>query len=573
VAKVPLRRLVRRAPFLAAVLLAFAAPSAGAADPIMPLAEVRPGMHCTGLSVIRGTEISSFDIEILDVIAQEAGMSGPRILVRASGPAVDATGIGAGFSGSPIICDGRNAGAISEALGEYGNDVVLATPIEEVLGDAPAPARGASRSGASVRRDRRLARAARALVGPLTVSGLSTHTRQLLARAAKRAGRTVLAAPAGPAAGYAPVDPKPGSAVAATISTGDVALGGIGTVAYRDGSRVWAFGHPLDALGRRTLFLQDSYVYGVISNPLGLPELGLGSYKLASSAGHVLGTFTNDGLGSVSGVVGTEPPSIPLTVVARGASGGSVVLRSQLADERPFGYGAHLSLVMPLAASQAIERLMRSIAPATVAMCTRFRTGELPRPIGFCNTYFDTISPLADLTHAGGLIDGFDLAPLGIESAEVSLRVRPGVVEDVLVDAEAPRRVRAGERIPIRLVVHRRRGGRRGLSGSLRLARSLRPGKHTLVLEGNSYGGFSEASLVGLMVDILIGVSGAAAPEPRSARELVSAVRQLHRPLGVEARLKRRSLGLVVRSDDVSYAGSVRLKLRVERARRASRRG
>ena len=39
-----------------------------------------PGMHCTGLSVIRGTEISSFDVEILDVIAAEPGLSGPRIL-------------------------------------------------------------------------------------------------------------------------------------------------------------------------------------------------------------------------------------------------------------------------------------------------------------------------------------------------------------------------------------------------------------------------------------------------------------------------------------------------------------
>ena len=85
-------------------------PAARAADPIMPLSEVRQGMHCTGLSVIKGTTISSFDVEILDVIAPEAGLSGPRILIRVSGPAVDETGIGPGFSGSPVMCDGRNAG-------------------------------------------------------------------------------------------------------------------------------------------------------------------------------------------------------------------------------------------------------------------------------------------------------------------------------------------------------------------------------------------------------------------------------------------------------------------------------
>ena len=122
-----------------------AVPAAHAADPIMPLSEVRQGMSCTGLSVIKGTTISSFDVEILDVIAPEAGLSGPRILIRVSGPAVDETGIGPGFSGSPVICDGRNAGAISEGLGEYGNHVALATPIEGMLRTAPRPppARGA----------------------------------------------------------------------------------------------------------------------------------------------------------------------------------------------------------------------------------------------------------------------------------------------------------------------------------------------------------------------------------------------------------------------------------------------
>jgi hypothetical protein len=39
-------------------------PAAQAADPIMPLSEVRQGMRCTGLSVIKGTSISPFDVEV-----------------------------------------------------------------------------------------------------------------------------------------------------------------------------------------------------------------------------------------------------------------------------------------------------------------------------------------------------------------------------------------------------------------------------------------------------------------------------------------------------------------------------
>jgi hypothetical protein len=553
--------LLRRSLFLAAAVLAAAAPAARASDPIMPLAEVHSGMHCTGLSVIRGTEISSFDVEVLDVLAREAGLSGPRILVRASGSAVDTSGIGQGFSGSPILCDGRNAGAISEGIGDYGNHVVLATPIEEILSDRPASARHAGRNP-------RLARAARPLAGPLMVSGLSTRTRLLLTRAARRAGRMVLASPSAPAAGYAPVDLSPGASVAATFSTGDLAIGAVGTVAYRDGDQVWAFGHPLDGLGRRSLFLQDAYVFGVISNPLGLAEAGAVTYKLASSSGHVLGSMTSDTTASVGGILGAEPPSIPLRVVGRRSDGGEVALESRLADERALGYGAGLSLAAPLAAGQALERLMRSLGPISLSMCTRFRVRELRRPIGFCNAYFDVESALAHIADAGSKIDSFDLSPLHIDSAEVSLRAHPGVVEDVLVDADAPRRVRPGERIRVRLVVQRRRGGRRRLSVPLRIPASLRPGVRTLVLSGSS-DTTSDQEIVIELAGALFGISGDRDRdrEPRSARELARAVRCLHRPLGIEARFRHVGGSLVVRSDEISYAGSVQLPLRVGRRR------
>ena len=107
-----------------AALLLPAAPAA-AGDPIMPLSQVRSGMQCTGYSVVRGTDIASFDVEILEVVDGDASGEGPRLLVRVSGPAVDGTGVGPGFSGSPIYCrdeqgTDRNAGAISESLGEYG---------------------------------------------------------------------------------------------------------------------------------------------------------------------------------------------------------------------------------------------------------------------------------------------------------------------------------------------------------------------------------------------------------------------------------------------------------------------
>src|SRR5439155_9655728 len=154
---------------IAAVLAAVLAPAAPAlaGERTMPLSQVHAGMHCTGLSVIHGTDISSFDVEVLDVVDGDPAEDGPRILVEVSGPAVDRTGVGPGFSGSPIYCDDgtgtqRNIGAISESIGEYGGKVVLATPIEAILANSPDAPRGRSdvQAGATSLR-RRAAAAAR----------------------------------------------------------------------------------------------------------------------------------------------------------------------------------------------------------------------------------------------------------------------------------------------------------------------------------------------------------------------------------------------------------------------------
>ena len=546
-------------------MLLLAAPPASAADPILPLAEVRPGMTCTGLSVVRGTAISSFNVEIIDVIAAESGLSGPRLLVRVSGPAVDATGVGPGFSGSPILCDGHNAGAISEAIGEYGNHVVLATPIEEMLREQP-------RAPIAARRDPALLRAARPLAAPLTVSGLSGRGLRLFERAAKRAGASVLAAPAGPMGGFEPAPLVPGAAAAASISTGDLAIGAVGTVSYRDGDRIWAFGHALDGRGRRSLFLTDAYVFSVIQNPLGIAD-GAITYKLASSGGHVQGSITSDGFAAIAGSVGAPPASIPLQVTARDGAGRRVTLRSELADERPLRLGAGIAFVAPLGLSQAVDTVLGAAGPTRLSVCARFHVREQRRPIGYCNPYFGIDAALLDLTTAAELVESYDLSPLHIERVQVNVRARPGVESDVIVGSRAPRRVRRGERITVKLGLQRRNGGRRALSVPVKVPRDLRPGLRTLILTGNGGVPSLEDELVSALFDVFViefGETGGGG-EPHSLRELAGAVRELRNPLGIKARFKKRQPQLVHRSDEVSFEGRELIRLRVTPARQGRR--
>ena len=274
-----------------AALLVPAAP-AFAGDPTMPLWQVSAGMRCTGYSVVQGTTISSFDVDVLDVAGGEA-TAGARILIGVSGPAVDATGIGPGFSGSPIYCpDGagtnRVIGAISESINEYGGKAALATPIDAIIGtpvdvpgrtnataarDAAQGRRGVSRKGLSPRMKAALA-SAKPIVAPMSVSGLTPSVANALTTASAKAGRPVLAVPPGPLGTFPPQTLQPGSAVAVGYSTGDVRTSSVGTVTYVDGDRVWVFGHQLEGVGRRALLLQDAYVFRIVNNPLALGQIG-----------------------------------------------------------------------------------------------------------------------------------------------------------------------------------------------------------------------------------------------------------------------------------------------------------
>lgn len=171
----------------------------------MPLSEVRAGMRCQGASVVRGVAVSTFDVEVIDIIVGDAAARAPYILFRAEGPAIDRTGIGQGFSGSPIRCPGadgtpRIAGAISEGIGEFGGKTALATPIESVLGepvDVPVSAR--SRPDLVAR--------ARPISEPMSFGGLSPRVASAVQSAARRVKRVVYATPAPPPAPRSPPPP------------------------------------------------------------------------------------------------------------------------------------------------------------------------------------------------------------------------------------------------------------------------------------------------------------------------------------------------------------------------------
>ena len=538
-----------RVPLLAAGLFLALASPAVAGDPIMPLAQVHKGMDCKARTVVQGTEIVTFDVEIIDVVAGDPGADSPRILFSASGPAVDRTGLGPGFSGSPIYCrddEGaeRVAGAISESIGEYGGKVALATPIELVIGEPVDPPAGTRSDAAMLRR-------ARTMAAPLSISGLSPKVGRLFARAAARANRVLYAAPARPRAhAVPPQELRPGSAMAVGLASGDISAGAVGTVAYVDDDRVWSFGHPLDGAGRRALFLQDAYVFTVINNPVGIE--GVSTYKLAAP-GHDVGLLSGDGHNAVVGRVGAQPDSFPLKIIATDEdTGRQRVVTVRIADENavdlPTGTSS-LALAGSSAVAQAVSSALGG-APArqTGSMCARITVSERPKPMRFCNRYLTRVGGgdvetglgaavpmVGDFLDAVTRIDEYNFARLHITGVEINAKVRRGLRQAFMLKARAPQTVRRGRRIKVRVQIHEIRGTKRWITIPVRVPRRMPRGERELTLTGtpSDDGGVFEIDLA----DLLFGEEeeGESIDEagPRSVKALAASIARISRYDGV----------------------------------------
>jgi hypothetical protein len=522
-----------------------------AGDPVMPLSEVKAGMHCSARSVVRGTDIATFGIDVVDVVVGDKGAAQPFILVRSSGPAVEATGMGPGFSGSPIYCaDGagvqRVIGAISESVGEYGNALALATPIELILGEtADLPP--------ETRRAPALVRTARHLATPLSVGGLAPPIAALVQRAARGAKRVVYAAPILPRADvFAPQTLQPGSAVAAGLASGDFTAGAIGTVAYVDGDRVWSFGHPLDGAGRRSLLLQDAYVYTVVNNPVGSGDLR--TYKYAAP-GHDLGTVGNDAVSAIVGRVGALPPRFPLKILATDLDSGKVrTANVTLADESalglPTGFNA-LSEVGAIAVSQMAYLTLGGLPMRqSGSMCVRIAVRERSKPLRFCNTYVGGVGAagesegggpiVTDFATAANTLDAFNFGPLHVTGVEVNLKLRRSLrLAYLLKIVKAPPIVRRGRSFRATVEIQRQNGAKSRRVLKIRVPRGAPIGPRALSITGTSPDtGLSSASLDDALSAILeLGGTGEDDDEAgaRTVNGLAKRIAEIHREDGVFA--------------------------------------
>ncbi len=281
-----------------------------AAPDIMPVDEIKVGMQGIGKTVVSGTKLEEFGVEVLGIMKNK-GPSGDLILVRTFGDVIDRTGgIAQGMSGSPVYIDGKLVGAIAYGWSLTDHKVGMVTPIADMLKLWDMP----DNYNDSMKLDENIPGFEK-MSTPLMVSGFSTNALTMLQDKLKPFDLVPYEVGDAPSdTVFAPIEP--GSAVGVELVRGDVSVGALGTVTYVEGDKVLAFGHPFLKKGNIGYFMTNAYVFSTVN---GLEN----SFKVGTT-GEPVGLINQDRGAGISGQLGRYPTIIPMRIIVKDDDTGKV---------------------------------------------------------------------------------------------------------------------------------------------------------------------------------------------------------------------------------------------------------
>ncbi len=317
---------------------------AWAAEPdarFFPLEEIRPGLKGYGMTVFQGSKPERFEVEILGLAD---GFNNPKqsiIIGRLSGALAERTFVFAGMSGSPVYVDGKLVGAIAYAFPFSKEPLAGIQPIQYMIdifehaGDhdtlptqrlsfntlmsqaamqqksAPLSWQISPRAATSSAMIPYIGQTIVPIATPVTFAGIPQAVIDLFAEDLKRMGIQPVAgvgssAPMTPMVAYDDSTLTPGTTISAQLTRGDFTIDAAGTVTFRDGQRIYAFGHPFLTAGQTFWPMAEGSVITVV------PNLN-NSFKL-TVPGNFVGAIRQDRSTGIYGRLGDQPPLIPLKV-------------------------------------------------------------------------------------------------------------------------------------------------------------------------------------------------------------------------------------------------------------------
>ncbi|UCD27367.1 MAG: hypothetical protein JSV03_09565 [Planctomycetota bacterium] len=340
----------------------------------MSPAELKAGMKGFGKTVMSGSRIETFQLEIIGIMGSAFYPKQDVILIRCSGLNLEYSGIVGGMSGSPCYVwdesgEPKMIGALAYGWMFNKDPICGVQPITQMLDipevrkpkpkqqnpthkgassavgpqSRPASGKGVSlgrviasawskpikntsrfcifndeietfgaRKEESSLRDDQL----QPLRVPLMISAGAARTIDYLRGHLEKFGfdLVVSGSARGASAGeFDAVKLEPGSVLCVTLMTGDMIIQGLGTCTEVIGDRILAFGHKLERRGSVEWPMATGIVHTVIPSVMRSSKVG--------AAVKTVGTLYGDENTGVFGIRGREPTTIPLEVVVKDIRG------------------------------------------------------------------------------------------------------------------------------------------------------------------------------------------------------------------------------------------------------------
>ncbi len=445
---------MRRSPsrILGAVAVLYAASGAAAAHEsqavvpivdgaeIMRVAEITPGMTGTGYTVVHGSEPEAFQVEILGIL-HDVFPKHDLIVARLSGLDLERSGVMAGMSGSPVVIDGRVIGAVAYRLVNFGYEAIAGIiPIESMLSVlAMEDVRGRQVAAGPGNATEILQAAAAYLTGtvpttklrpvggagidglrpiatPMTFAGFHPEIIGKLRPLFEDLGWAPMLGGTAATGSAVTANLVPGGAVAVQLIRGDINVTASGTVTYRDGDRILAFGHPFLQGGAVDFPMVAAQVITVLKS-------ANASSKLSVAGTEVLGSFRQDRLAAIMGVVGARPTLVPVRVRLEAADGSSEELEFELISDKIL-----TPLYLFLGLVNGVQSLDSAYGEGSIQLGAEFYLGGGLSPVRFDNLFASANQAIIGLSTTLASIFGFlydnSFEPIEVREVAVKIRLR-----------------------------------------------------------------------------------------------------------------------------------------------------
>lgn len=409
---------------------------AAAEDNFLSLDSIEKGMEGTGKTVVEGTEISTFSVKVVDVM-DEPGKLEDFIVIRASGKAIDESGgVAQGMSGSPVYIDGKLIGALSRSAlwsKDANNPIGLVTPIKTMLDMFE----NQGAAGASIQSEETRSSVEDSLenvfpgksveipdsnssnesekgfesnelifrksVTPVMLSGFSRASLNALkngidSKNVKRVydplatlGASSVKNLKGGLSQYKldfhnlqgsgnvsgkTMELQAGGPFGVSLAQGDLSIGALGTVTYRQGDKVLGFGHRFILNGNSDFLLTEASVLDTVK-----------SYKSPFKMGDVaesVGTITQDRTQGVMGKVGkkTDLFSTKLEISKMGSKANASFNTELVKTNSLIGTLSYSTI------REAINRTLNRTGPGTVKVNYKITGDNMPEPLERTDVFF-----------------------------------------------------------------------------------------------------------------------------------------------------------------------------------------